>query len=375
MKLPNWSCVMISHLSRALSGNAAKSPESTVRLRLRSLALAGVTLSLLWQASVRADTQPGEPAPNASAAVAPASVAPAAAADASDVLTRDLDWFDQARQRAVPVRLYLPPGADPARALPLVVFSHGIGGSRRGYSYLGRYFASQGYASLHLQHVGSDRSLWAGSMFGLVGRLHGAAQEEEAIARVGDLKFALDQVLGSGELGVKIDATRIVAAGHSYGANTMLLAVGARVERNGRVIELADARLKAAIILSAPPFYGESDPAKILSAIRVPTLHITATEDVIRIPGYYSGAEDRIAVYEAISGARKFLAVFEGGSHSMFTDRGGNGGTTLNPQVKNATRELALAFMRSVFEREEAALTLWPKRFAGILARFNASER
>ena len=375
MKLPTWFCAMISHLSRALSGTAAKSPESTVRLRLRSLALAGVTLSLLWQAPVRADTQAGEPAPFAPAVLVLASVAPVAAAEASDVLTRDLDWFDQARQRAVPVRLYLPPGADPARAVPLVVFSHGIGGSRRGYSYLGRYFASQGYASLHLQHVGSDRSLWAGSMFGLVGRLHGAAQEEEAIARVGDLKFALDQVLGSGLLGVKIDATRIVAAGHSYGANTMLLAVGARVERNGRVIELADARLKAAIILSAPPFYGESDPAKILSAIRVPTLHITATEDVIRIPGYYSGAEDRIAVYEAISGTRKLLAVFEGGSHSMFTDRGGSGGATLNPQVKNATRELALAFMRSVFEREEAALTLWPTRFAAILARFTASER
>ena len=305
------------------------------------------------------------------------AAAPTAApgTDAIEVVTQDLDWFDNARKRAVPVRLYLPAGADAGRALPLVVFSHGIGGSRRGYSYLGRYFASQGYASLHLQHVGSDRSLWAGNMFGLVGRLQSAAQEDEAIARVGDLRFALDQLLGSSELGVKIDAARIVAAGHSYGANTMLLAVGARVERNGRVIELAEPRLKAAIILSAPPFYGESDPAKILSAIRVPTLHITATEDVIRIPGYYSGAEDRVAVYEAISGARKLLAVFEGGSHSMFTDRGGSGGVTLNPQVKNATRELAMAFMRSVFERDEAALTLWPKRFAGILARFAASER
>ncbi len=375
MKLPDQTRDILAHYSCAPASNAAKSPGPTLRLRWRSLVLAGLTLSLLWQATVRADTQPGEQAPNAPAAVFPATVAPVVSAEATDVVTRDIDWFDQARKRAVPVRLYLPPGAHTDRALPLVVFSHGIGGSRRGYSYLGRYFASQGYASLHLQHVGSDRSLWAGSMFGLVGRLHSAAQEEEAIARVGDLKFALDQVLGSDELGVKIDATRIVAAGHSYGANTMLLAVGARVERNGRVIELADARLRAAIILSAPPFYGESDPAKILSAIRVPTLHITATEDVIRIPGYYSGAEDRVAVFEAIGGARKLLAVFEGGSHSMFTDRGGSGGVTLNPQVKNATRELSLAFMKSVFEREETALALWHKRFAGILARFTASER
>jgi len=30
----------------------------------------------------------------------------------------------------------------------------------------------------------------------------------------------------------------------------------------------------------------------------VPTLHVTATEDVIRVSGTYSGASDRIAVFE-----------------------------------------------------------------------------
>jgi len=107
----------------------------------------------------------------------------------------------------------------------------------------------------------------------------------------------------------------------------------------------------------------------------VPTLHITATEDVIRIPGFYSGAEDRIAVFEATPGPRKFLAVFEGGSHSIFTDRGSTGGAAINPQVKAATRELGLAFMKSVFEREDAGLMAWPKRFAALLARFTAGER
>ncbi|MBL8383916.1 MAG: hypothetical protein JNM90_12610 [Burkholderiales bacterium] len=310
-------------------------------------------------------------APTASAAPADLSAVQTGPAEVGFV---DLDWHDAARNRAVPVRLYLPP-ASAQRPVPLVVFSHGIGGSRRGYSYLGRYWASQGYASLHLQHVGSDRSLWAGSVFGLVGRLHGAAQEEEAIARVGDLRFAIDQVLAHAELGRQIDAARIVAAGHSYGANTTLLAAGARVERGGRIIDLAEPRLKAAILISAPPFYGESDIARILSGIKLPTLHVTATEDVIKIPGYYSGVEDRLAVYEAITGARKFLAVFEGGSHSVFTDRGGTGGVQLNPQVKEATRELAVAFMKSVFEREESGLASWPRRFATIVARFAASDR
>jgi len=292
--------------------------------------------------------------------------------DAAAVIAHDHDWFDATRQRPVPVRLYLPAAAAGEHALPLVVFSHGIGGSRRGYSYLGAYWASQGYASLHLQHVGSDRSLWTGNVFSLVGRLQAAAQEDEAIARVGDLRFALDQLLAHPQLAARIDPARIVAAGHSYGANTVMLALGARIERHGRVIDLADPRLRAAILLSAPPFYGESDSAKILAGITVPTLHVTATEDIIRIPGYYSGAEDRVAVFAGIAGPRKVLAVFAGGSHSMFTDRAGSGGVELNAQVKAATRDLSLAFLRSVFGGGDAALRDWPARYGSIVARFVA---
>jgi len=282
--------------------------------------------------------------------------------------TLDLDWTDAARQRAVPVRLYLPKYET---RLPLVVFSHGIGGSRRGYSWLGQHFARQGIASLHLQHVGSDRALWMGSIFGLVGRLQGAAQSQEAVARVQDLRFALDTLL-SDELAGRLDSQRIVAAGHSYGANTALLASGARASRDGAVVELADARVRAAIVISAPPFYGESDPSRILASVAVPSLHVTATEDVIRIPGYFSAAEDRVKVFEATGGARKWLAVYEGGSHSMFTDRLGTGGATLNPRVKLATQGLVVAFMRGVFDGDDSALAAWPRQHADLLARFTA---
>ena len=43
--------------------------------------------------------------------------------------TLDLDWVDPARQRPVPVRLYLPQLAAQAERVPLIVFSHGIGGN------------------------------------------------------------------------------------------------------------------------------------------------------------------------------------------------------------------------------------------------------
>jgi dienelactone hydrolase len=294
---------------------------------------------------------------------------PLRGADAPDAQsqTLDLDWHDSARNRPVPVRVYLPQQAGPR---PLVVFSHGIGGSRRGYRWLGQHLADSGFVSLHLQHVGSDRQVWTGgSLFGVIGRLQDAAQEREAIARAQDLRFALDTLL-QGELAPRVDATRIAAAGHSYGANTTLLASGARVQRAGAVVPLHDTRLRAAIVISAPPFYGEPDPAAILGGITLPTLHVTCTEDVIRIPGYTSGLDDRLAVFDATGSARKWLAVYQGGSHSMFTDRSGTGGALLNPRVKAATRELAVAFLYGVFDRDESALARWPAQHADILARF-----
>jgi dienelactone hydrolase len=291
--------------------------------------------------------------------------------DASLFETRDLSWMDAARQREVLARLYVPATKDKASPVPLVVFSHGIGGSREGYTYIGKYLAANGIAALHVQHVGSDRSLWFGNPLQMVGRLQDAAKESEAINRTKDVRFALDQVFADAALKPLLDAQRIAAAGHSYGANTTLLLSGARVQRAGGAMDLADPRIKAAVIISAPPFYGEGDPAQILKSINVPSLHITATGDEIKIPGYYSAAQDRVAVYEATAPAQgKLLAVFKEGSHSMFTDRLGTGGEALNPQVKKATRELMLAFFQQVFAGQREALSAWPAQHQSLVARY-----
>jgi predicted dienelactone hydrolase len=327
------------------------------------LALASVTASFLSPAV------PAEPG----ARPASASVEAVGAAAPDAVSWTDVEWRDAARDRTVPARLYRPAGASgPAAATvayPLIVFSHGIGGSRTGYSYLARYFALNGIASLHVQHVGSDRSLWAGNPLTLVARLHGAAQEHEAMQRARDLSFALDRLF-AGPLGAHVDAQRIVAAGHSYGANTAMLAAGARVVRDGRPVDLRDGRLKAVLLLSSPPFYGEADLPSVLRDVRVPSLHVTTTDDVIRIPGYESPASDRISVFDAIGGPRKALAVFAGGSHSVFTDRTGTGGTALNRRIKAATRELAVAFVHSVFDGSDGPLRDWGERHREMVARY-----
>lgn len=290
--------------------------------------------------------------------------------DASEYSVHYLAWDDGERQRPVLAKLYLP--AAQAGPVPLIVFSHGIGGSREGYSYLGKHWAANGYASLHLQHAGSDRNVWFGNPLEMVSRLQNAARESEAIDRARDLSFALDRVL-SGELADRFDLRRVVAAGHSYGANTTLLVAGAEVEREGRRLSFRDPRIQAAVIISAPPFYGESKLASILGPVQIPSLHITATADDIRIPGYFSAASDRVEVFTATGSKAKALAVFHDGSHSIFTDRLGTGGQEYNPRVKAATRELALAFFRTVFDGRPAELGEWSARHQAIVQRFESS--
>jgi predicted dienelactone hydrolase len=64
--------------------------------------------------------------------------------------------FDKARNRSVPVALYLPKTSKKMQHQKLVIFSHGYyankGGSNRECSYLTEYLASQGYFVASIQH-------------------------------------------------------------------------------------------------------------------------------------------------------------------------------------------------------------------------------
>ena len=54
----------------------------------------------------------------------------------------------------MPVKIYYP--VDLSEPAPAVIVSHGLGGSREGYAYLGRHLASHGYVVVHVTHLGSD---------------------------------------------------------------------------------------------------------------------------------------------------------------------------------------------------------------------------
>ncbi|MFA7822602.1 hypothetical protein [Aeromonas dhakensis] len=96
---------------------------------------------------------------------------------------------------------------------------------------------------------------------------------------------------------------------------------------------------------------------------------MTATDDVIQIPGNRSGTDDRLAIYDAVANPTKLLAVFRDGSHSIFTDRSFTGGPSLNAKTKAATADLSLAFLDLVFLGDGTALTQWQNDWQPILAQ------
>jgi predicted esterase len=347
----------------------------SLRTAVRALAAAVVTAALAAGTAACLADEASSAAPQEPVHVV---VSPAQAT----VQVLDFEWHDATRNRAVPARLYwpeLPQTTGTAAAkVPLVVFSHGMGGSRMGYSHLGRHWAEQGFASLHVQHIGSDREVWrTGAMriFSLFTTLRAAASEEQAIARAKDVSFGISSLLADEALASRIDRNAIAVAGHSYGANTALLVSGAQVVRNGEPLTLRDERVKAAIILSAPPFHGEGDMRPILQGISIPTLHVTGTADNIMIPGYSSNADDRVDVYQATGGPRKWLAVFKDATHSIFTDRIDRAGFELNQTVKRATRELTATFLRAALKGDEpAAVQRWLEAHAGLMAARQSSH-
>lgn len=266
----------------------------------------------------------------------------------------DHDWIDDTRRRPVPARLYAPQTT--SARVPLIVFSHGLGGSRYGYSHLGRFWASHGFAALHLQHAGSDRGVWGERGLAMLGALRSAANIDNAVARAIDVRFALDTLLVDGPWRERIDRGRIGIAGHSFGANTAILASGARFRDGDAVRSFGDPRIRAAVLMSPPALPSDQDPFFVYSAVGLPTLHLTGTRDETMIPGLTTLAVDRRIPFDSMAALPRYLGIFDSGRHSMFADWSRD---DTSARIKASARDLTLAFWRSVLDGDaEAAATL-----------------
>lgn len=89
--------------------------------------------------------------------------------------------------RQVPCKIYIPSGI--RQPTPVILFSHGLGGTNGGADYLGRHWAARGYVTVFLQHPGSDAGLWQGKdPKTAVKSLKEAANWKNHLLRVEDVK-------------------------------------------------------------------------------------------------------------------------------------------------------------------------------------------
>ena len=165
----------------------------------------------------------------------------------------ELEVHDPARNRTIPVSI-----AHQAmrRRMPVILFSHGLGGHRHGSQYLARHWLARGYVTVFLQHPGSDDAVWRDLPTGeRLAALRAAATPAQLIHRMRDVVATLDALAEwqrTGEhrpLDERMDLRRIGLAGHSFGALTTQAVAGQHVPR-AIPGTWPDPRIKAALILS-----------------------------------------------------------------------------------------------------------------------------
>jgi len=252
-------------------------------------------------------------------------------------------WRDGSRARDIPVLIRTPAGGGPA---PAVIVSHGLGGSREGLGYLGRALAEGGFVAIHLQHIGSDDSLWRGAAADrLVGLAAGALDVQAALDRLLDVKFALSN------LPPAADPARLAIAGHSYGAWTVQHMLGERLPGGDRGLGLPDARLRAGVALSPIPARG-LPPRLAYAGIAAPLLHVTGTEDHGFIEGIRAPARRAPFEGSANPGA---LAVLQGAAHASFADEQEAGGRYAEATFHARAAALSVTFLDAVLRGDAAA--------------------
>lgn len=281
-------------------------------------------------------------------------VAPMRAEQNVTVDTMVGEWTDSARSgRVVPYKLYMPTNAPGAR--PIVIFSHGLGGNRDGAEYLLRHLAENGYAAIAVQHPGSDTPAVFGQLqaedFANLDRaavrdkLRDSLSPQTAADRFRDIPFAIDQLermnAGDARLRGRLDLTRVGMSGHSYGAITTLALAGQSF-LGGRM-SFADQRIKAAIAYS-PSKPRRGNAAEAFAQMRVPTFHMTGTDDKNPFDAN-EPATTRQEPYRAIATTDKYLIVFAGGDHMIFSGRSFRGGPRPNdPKFHALIQKASLAY-------------------------------
>lgn len=241
----------------------------------------------------------------------------------------DYVLHDAARSKDLHMRIAYPQGNG---KFPLIIFSHGVGGSKDGYVPLVNFWVEHGYVCIQPSHADTGK-LAGGRIDELMALLddENLAVSKQRAADIAAVIDGLDQIEQSNaELKDKIDRTRIGVAGHSLGAYTAMLIGGATVWFKGEPpARVADARVKAILALSPQGTGVQGLTRESFETIDRPMMSMTGSQDTGRNgqkPAWHK---------EPFANSRpgdKYLVYIEGARHLSFSGTFSGPGDEMEPR-------------------------------------------
>jgi len=252
----------------------------------------------------------------------PAAVTWAPAVGPLDIaVVKDHLLHDPARGKELPIRITYPraPGT-----YPLIVFSHGAGGSGDRQTTLPEHWASHGYVVIQPTHADSIAlRRRRGERVSALGLVRDAVSKPEGwVNRPKDVSLVIDSLdaieAKFPELKDRIDRTRIGVGGHSFRAFTAQAVGGAtlRLPDREQPLRLRDDRVSAVLLLSGQGIGQMGLHEDSWRDFRIPMMSITGSLD--------RGAKGqdpswRMDPFKLSPPDDKYHLFFEGAHHGSFT--------------------------------------------------------
>jgi predicted dienelactone hydrolase len=266
---------------------------------------------------------------------------------------------DEKRNKDLHLRVFYPVVSG---KYPVIIFSHGAGGSGNCCDSLTRHWAAYGYITIQPTH--DDSALLkrnGGEADGAFLPAITEAMKNPSYweSRPQDVAFVLDSLSDLqkriGGLSGRMDSNRIGVAGHSMGSYTAEAMGGARVDLPGHAeTNFSDARVKAILCLSpqGPGQFGLN--AHSFDKVSLPYMGVTGSLDSL---GPVASASWHKIPFERSQPGDKYELFINGARHMSFvTDQTGVAGRSSQAAaILGYTNSASLAFFDAYLKDDAGA--------------------
>lgn len=277
------------------------------------------------------------------------------------LIVRDV-LIDKARgDRPVKIKVYYPVNHTMTH-LPVVLWSHGLGGSVDGAAFISRFLAAHGYVIVHVQHHGTDSTLWEGKKGHPWDIIRKAEIPRSAtLNRFADIPFVLENLgawmAAHEDVNVHADLETLGMSGHSFGAMTTQVVAGMMFpDEKGVLRSFKQPAFKSGILYSPVPIQhiALDEPEDIYGSIDLPLFFMTGTDDDSPVEGW--DYTKRLVVHEYCGHPDKNLLVLKGGDHMVYNGSRGKLGKNPNRHRHEEIIKIsALAYWDATLKNDKAA--------------------